>query len=251
MIFKTQFPNLITLVNLFFGFLSILNSYIANYSLACYFILLAAVLDSLDGKIARLFGVSTEFGKELDSLADLVSFCLAPSVLVYILYSQNMPGISGELIAAAPLLLGVIRLAHYNISENENTSYFKGLPTTFNAIFICSLILYIENIKTIAPEYSQPRFLLPIIVSSSFLMISRIKYPKFPLINFHSGKSNSIGLVIIISILFLFLFSILFNQEETIFILFSSGLIILGLFNHLFIDEKIHLNFVKKFIKRN
>ena len=251
MIFKTQFPNLITLVNLFFGFLSILNSYIANYSLACYFILLAAVLDSLDGKIARLFGVSTEFGKELDSLADLVSFCLAPSVLVYILYSQNMPGISGELIAAAPLLLGVIRLAHYNISENENISYFKGLPTTFNAIFICSLILYIENIKTIAPEYSQPRFLLPIIVSSSFLMISRIKYPKFPLINFHSGKSNSIGLVIIISILFLFLFSILFNQEETIFILFSSGLIILGLFNHLFINEKIHLNFVKKFIKRN
>jgi len=249
MIFKTQLPNLITLVNLFFGFLSILNSYIANYSLACYFILLAAVLDSLDGKIARLFGVSTEFGKELDSLADLVSFCLAPSVLVYILYSQNMPGISGELIAAAPLLLGVIRLAHYNISENENISYFKGLPTTFNAIFICSLILYIENIKTIAPEYSQPRFLLPIIVSSSFLMISRIKYPKFPLINFHSGKSNSIGLVIIISILFLF--SILFNQEETIFILFSSGLIILGLFNHLFINEKIHLNFVKKFIKRN
>ncbi len=251
MMFKTQFPNLITLVNIFFGFLSILNSYIANYSLACYFILLAAVLDSLDGKIARLFGVSTEFGKELDSLSDLVSFCLAPSVLVYILYSQNMPGISGELIAAAPLLLGVIRLAHYNISENENTSYFKGLPTTFNAIFICSLILYIENIKAIAPEYSQPRFLLPIIISSSFLMISRIKYPKFPLINFHSGKSNSIGLIIIISILFLFLFSILFNQEETIFILFSSGLIILGLFNHLFINEKIHLNFVKKFIKRN
>ncbi len=251
MMFKTQFPNLITLVNLFFGFLSILNSYNANYSLACYFILLAAILDSLDGKIARLFGVSTEFGKELDSLADLVSFCLAPSVLVYILYSQNMPGISGELIAAAPLLLGVIRLAHYNISENENTSYFKGLPTTFNAIFICSLILYIENIKAIAPEYSQPRFLLPIIVSSSFLMISRIKYPKFPLINFHSGKSNSIGLIIIISILFLFLFSILFNQEETIFILFSSGLIILGLFNHLFINEKIHLNFINFFIKRN
>ena len=80
MIFKTQFPNLITLVNLFFGFLSILNSYIANYSLACYFILLAAVLDSLDGKIARLFGVSTEFGKELDSLSDLVSFRLIISL---------------------------------------------------------------------------------------------------------------------------------------------------------------------------
>ena len=251
MIFKTQFPNLITLVNLFFGFLSILNTYIANYSLACYFILLAAILDSLDGKIARLFGVSTEFGKELDSLSDLVSFCLAPSVLVYILYSQNMPGISGELIASAPLLLGVIRLAHYNISENEDSSYFDGLPTTFNAIFICSLILYIESIKTIAPEYSEPRFLLPIIISSSFLMISRIKYPKFPLLNFHSGKLNSIRLVISISILFFFLISILLNQQEMIFMLFSSGLIIFGLFNYLFINEKIHLNFIKKFIKHN
>ena len=156
-----------------------------------------------------------------------------------ILYSQNMPGISGELIASAPLLLGVIRLAHYNINENEDSSYFEGLPTTFNAIFICSLILYIENIKAIAPEYSQPRFLLPIIISSSFLMISRIKYPKFPLLNFHSGKLNSIGLVIVISILFIFLISILFNQQEMIFMLFSSGLIIFGLFNYLFINEKM------------
>ena len=209
MMFKTQFPNLITLVNLFFGFLSILNCYIANYPLACYFILLAAVSDALDGKIARLFGISTEFGKELDSLADLVSFCLAPSVLVYILYSQNMPGISGELIASAPLLLGVIRLAHYNISENKDSSYFEGLPTTFNAIFICSLILYIESIKTISPEYSDPRFLLPIIISSSFLMVSKVEYPKFPLLNFHSGKSNNIRLVTIIFISFSFLIAIL------------------------------------------
>ena len=248
MMFKTQFPNLITLVNLFFGFLSILNSYNANYSLACYFILLAAILDSLDGKIARLFGISTEFGKELDSLADLVSFCLAPSVLVYILYSQNMPGISGELIASAPLLLGVIRLAHYNISENKDSSYFEGLPTTFNAIFICSLILYIESIKTISPEYSDPRFLLPIIISSSFLMITKIKYSKFPLFNFHSGKLNSLRLVIATGALFILLISILFNQQETVFILFSSGLIILGLFNHLFINKKSHLNFIKIFI---
>ena len=250
MMFKTQFPNLITLVNLFFGFLSILNSYNANYSFACYFILLAAVSDALDGKIARLFGVSTEFGKELDSLADLVSFCLAPSVLVYILYSQNMPSISGELIASAPLLLGVIRLAHYNISKNEDASYFEGLPTTFNAIFICSLILYIENIKIIAPEYSQPRLLLPIIISSSFLMVSKIEYPKFPLLNFHSGKLNSIRLATIIFISFTCLVAILLNQKESVFILFSSGLIILGLFSHLFIKERVHVNFIKKIIKR-
>ena len=251
MMFKTQFPNLITLVNLFFGFLSILNSYIEYYSFACYFILLAAVLDSVDGKIARLFGVSTEFGKQLDSLADLVSFCLAPSVLVYILYSQNMPGIFGELIASAPLLLGVIRLARYNISDNEDNSYFSGLPTTFNAIFICSLILYIEKIKLISPEYSQPRLLLPIIISSSFLMLTKIEYPKFPLLNFHSGKLNSIRLITVMFISFLFLISISLNQQEIMFILFSSSLIILGILSHLFIKEKTHIKFIKKLINLN
>ena len=248
---KTQFPNFITLVNLFFGFLSILNTYIEYYSLACYFILLAAILDSLDGKIARLFGVSTEFGKQLDSLADLVSFCLAPSVLVYILYSQNMPGIFGELIASVPLLLGVIRLARYNINDNENNLYYSGLPTTFNAIFVCSLILYIENIKLISPEYSQPHLLLPIIISSSFLMVTKIEYPKFPLLNFHSGKSNSLKLITIIFISFFFLIAILLNQQEIVFILFSSGLIILSILNHLLIKEKIHIKFIKRLINLN
>ena len=248
---KSQFPNIITLLNLFFGFLSILNSYIDNYTLACYFIFLAAILDALDGKIARMFGVSTEFGKELDSLSDLVSFCLAPSVLVYILYSHNMPGISGELIASAPLLLGVIRLAHYNISENDDLFYFEGLPTTFNSIFICSLILYIENIKLLAPEYSQPKFLLPIIVSSSFLMITRIKFSKFPLMNFNSGRLNSIKLLIAISVLIIFFITLIFEKQEMFFLLCSSTIILIGLFNHLFFNEKIHLNFLRKFLGRN
>ena len=82
-------------------------------------------------------------------------------------------------------------------------------------------------------------------------MISRIKYTKLPLINFHSGELDSNKLVIMISISVVFLISILLNQKETIFILFSSGLIISGLFNHLFVNEKIHLNFRKKLIKRN
>ena len=236
--FKNHFPNFITLTNIFFGFLSILNCYISNFTLACHFILFAAFLDLLDGKIARVFGVSTDFGKELDSLADLVSFCLAPSMLVYVLYSQNMPGISGELISATPLLLGVIRLANYNINENESSSFFIGLPTTFNAIFICSLIIYVENIKNIAPEYSEPKFLLPIVVGSSALMISRVKYPKFPLINFYSGKSNSIKLFFVISTLLLIFFSFLFNKEEIIFMLLSSVIIILGLLNHFYQSKK-------------
>ena len=75
---KSYIPNIISLISLFLGFLSILNSFIDNYLLACYFILFAAILDSLDGAVARALGVSSDFGKELDSLVDLISFCLAP-----------------------------------------------------------------------------------------------------------------------------------------------------------------------------
>ena len=247
--FKAQFPNILTLTNLFFGFLSILNCYIDNYNIACYFILLAAFLDSLDGKIARILGVSTEFGKELDSLSDLVSFCLAPSFLVYVLYSQNMPGISGEIIASAPLILGVISLARFNISENENSSYFEGLPTTFNAIFLCCLILYIEDIKLIHSEYSQPRLLLPIIITSSFLMVSKIKYPKFPALNFSSGYVNTARYVAFLFSVSIFFISLFFDKQLTILISISSGLLLFGLLKHFIIDEKIHIKFFRNVSK--
>ena len=251
---KKYIPNIISLGSLFLGFLSILNSSLipedfSSYLFACYFILFAAILDSLDGAVARLLGVSSDFGKELDSLVDLVSFCLAPSILVYNLYSQNMPGISGEMIAFAPLLLGVIRLAQFNISDNEGVSYFKGLPTTLNAIFICSLVIYVEDMKLIEPQYSDPKLLLPIIMTSSFLMVTKVRYSKLSLPKSGKGKTNSVRLFVMLFVLILFIALILINKAEIALILFSSGFIIFGLFNHLFIHEKIHDKFLKKMIK--
>ena len=75
------------MINLFLGFLAIINMMDEKYFIACYFILAASAFDSVDGKIARLMGIPTNFGKEIDSLADMVSFCLAPSILVYSLYT--------------------------------------------------------------------------------------------------------------------------------------------------------------------
>ena len=72
---KSHIPSLFTLINLFLGFLAILNVQAGNYNLSCYFVLIASFLDSMDGKIARAFGISTDFGMEIDSLADMVSFC--------------------------------------------------------------------------------------------------------------------------------------------------------------------------------
>ncbi|MAX13465.1 MAG: CDP-diacylglycerol--serine O-phosphatidyltransferase [Candidatus Marinimicrobia bacterium] len=246
---KRFIPNIISMTSLFLGFLSILNSFIDNYLLACYFILIAAILDSLDGAVARALGVSSEFGKELDSLVDLVSFCLAPSILVYILYSQNMPGISGEVIAFAPLLLGVIRLAQFNVSDGDGISYFKGLPTTFNAIFICSLIIYVDSVRLTNPQYSDPRLLLPIIMASSFLMVTKVRYSKISFSKPDGDKKKSTKLSLSLISIVSFLILVAFNKFELALIIYSSSFVILGLLNHLFIREKIHHKFVKKILK--
>jgi CDP-diacylglycerol--serine O-phosphatidyltransferase len=222
------------------GFLSILNTQIGNYEIACYYILIAAAFDSVDGKLARAIGISSNFGKEIDSLADMVSFCLAPSVLVYNLYTQDMPGISGEIIASTPLILGAIRLARFNVDSDEMPSAnFIGLPTPINAISIGSLVVFIEHVKAINPEYSQPRLLLPIILALSFLMVTKIKYAKFPLLNLHSGKVNNFRLCGLSLFLVSFGISFAFDQQYRILIGFVSIYILIGLLRYFMIQDEL------------
>jgi len=237
---KRHLPSLFTLINLFMGFLSILNTQIGNYEIACYYILIAAAFDSVDGKLARAIGISSNFGKEIDSLADMVSFCLAPSVLIYNLYTQNMPGISGEIIASAPLILGAIRLARFNVDSDETPSAnFTGLPTPINAISIGSLVVFIEHVKTLNPEYSQPRLLLPIILALSFLMVTKIKYAKFPLLNLHSGKVNNFRLYGLGLFVVSFGISFSFDQQYRVLIGFVSFYILLGLLRHFMVQDEL------------
>lgn len=246
---RTQFPNVITLVSIFFGFLSILNSFMDKYSIACYFILTAAILDSIDGKIARLFGVTSEFGKQLDSLSDLVSFCIAPSFLIYVLFSHGMPGISGEVIACMPLFIGVIRLARFNIKE-DNPYYFEGLPTTFNAIFICSLALYVEQYNIIFKQSFDTRLSLSLILISSFLMVTKINFPKFPALNFKSGKTNNLRLIYLNLIFLVMIISFFFDKYYISFLCVTSAMIMIGIIKHLVITEKVHIKFIKKLIRK-
>ena len=231
---KQHLPSIFTLINLFLGFLAIINTMAGDYVIACYIILAAGTFDSVDGKIARLIGISTNFGKEIDSLADMVSFCLAPSILVYSLYTQNMPGISGELIASAPLIMGAIRLARFNTDiTSENPAYFTGLPTPMNALSIASLVLFIEYFKIGNPEYSQPRLLLPLILSLSYLMVSRVHYAKFPIINFNSGKQNSLRLLGVALFAVTFIGAIFIGYPYRVLAGFVSFYLLTGIWNHL------------------
>jgi len=232
---KQHLPSIFTLINLFLGFLAIINTMGGHYIIACYFILAAGAFDSVDGKIARLIGIPTNFGKEIDSLADMVSFCLAPSILVYSLYTQNMPGISGEVIASAPLFMGAIRLARFNskVSDDRQLAYFTGFPTPMNALSIASLVLFIEHFKIDNPEYSQPRLLLPLILSLSYLMVSRVHFAKFPLLNFSSGRQNLLRLLGIILFMVVFGASIFIGYPYRVLAGFVSFYILSGILKHI------------------
>ena len=230
---KQHLPSIFTLINLFLGFLAIINIMKNNYIPACYIILAAGAFDSIDGKLARLIGIPTNFGKEIDSLADMVSFCLAPSILVYSLYTQDMPGISGELIASVPLIIGAIRLARFNINqENESPVDFIGLPTPMNALSIASLVLFIENIKIDNPQYSEPRLLLPLILSISYLMVSRISFAKFPVLKFSLNKKNTLRLLGILVFVVTFIISIFIGDSYKILASFVSFYIVSSIFKH-------------------
>lgn len=167
---KSAIPNTFTLGNLAFGLLSILMTFHGDYRLAALFILLAALADRYDGRIARLLKVDSEIGKELDSLADLVSFGVAPSILVYRLYDFMNFGLLGYLLVLVFPICGAYRLARYNISSFDGV--FTGVPITIAGSFIAAFVL-LTRARVMSP-------VLPIIfiVLFSYLMVSKVQLKK-------------------------------------------------------------------------
>ena len=235
MILQKYIPSLITLLNLLLGFVSIVKIYEGDYTLACYIVILAGVLDSIDGKLARKIGISNDFGKEIDSLADLVSFGLAPALLVYTLYTKQLPSFFGEIIASAPLLIGAIRLARFNIDDSThlNNTFFIGLPIPINAISIISIVLFTENLKLECTNCFQNGYIVGIITLLSFLMISSIPYPKFPLLNFKQSKQNNYRLFGVILFVILLLISSFFSLSYLVIMAFTLYYLLLGIIMHL------------------
>ena len=169
-------------------------------------ILIAGIFDVFDGKIARILGLESEFGMEFDSMADTISFCVVPSILVYSLYVDNMSNILGSLISFMPMMFGTIRLAKFNITHQKkvNRSYTEGLTTPISTICLFSYLFFSQKLNN---NYGDPRIALMLVSILCMLMISPIPFPKFPILNFRSGKQNSILLLIfLISIIFILMF---------------------------------------------
>jgi len=167
---KNAVPNIFTLSNMSCGIMSILMSFDGNYKLAAIFILLAGIFDRYDGKIARLLNVENDLGKELDSLCDLVSFGVAPSILIFNIYNFVQLGPIGYIMVLVFPVAGAYRLAKYNITDFDGV--FSGIPITVTGTFLALYaLLMFNNASNLLPT-------IILMVALSYLMVSKIKFKK-------------------------------------------------------------------------
>jgi len=168
---KSALPNAFTFANLGCGVISLLVSFQGNYRLSAIFIILACLADRYDGRVARYLNVSSELGKELDSLADLVSFGVAPSILIFNIYSFGSLGILGYLLVLLFPIAGAYRLARFNTTKFDGS--FFGIPITFAGMFMAIFAFITAN----NPINSAITIILTIALS--YLMVCRHRFKKF------------------------------------------------------------------------
>lgn len=158
-----------TLGNLFCGFLSIGFASNGEYNNAAILILIGMMLDSMDGRLARMLNADSALGKELDSLADIVTFGVAPSFLVYFTYFSQF-GLIGMVVAGLFPLFGAYRLARFNIGSSKSSlHYFVGVPITAAGGILALLTLFGDTLPNIITTV--------VFTALCFLMVSRLRIP--------------------------------------------------------------------------
>lgn len=218
-------PNMLTMLALCAGLSAIKFTFLGKWEIAVVFIFFAVILDGFDGKIARLFSSESYFGAQLDSLADLVNFGVAPSLLVYFWYLHFIP-IFGWLIVTGYVLCVIIRLARFNEDSlhgrlnNEKSmsdrgvGYFSGIPSPAGAMllllplllsFIIDIQVSEDNVNTLENWYMQKPIIMIYTVIISFLTVSRI--PTLSFKNLRVPKSMVSLLMCVVGIVCIFLFT--------------------------------------------
>ncbi len=179
---KYLLPNLFTSANLVGGFLSMIAAHNGQYTHAALVILLAVGLDCLDGKVARLTGSASAFGVEYDSLADLLSFGMAPGWLLYTWALRSLSPF-GWLAAFVFVICGALRLARFNVQATGVQKYtFTGLPIPAAASVVASAVLLIHRLYEDLPgsvDTDHPLIIVLAAYALALLMVSNFKYRSF------------------------------------------------------------------------
>lgn len=168
--FARVLPNLFTVGNLFLGIMAILLAMNTHWEYAAITVIIGMLLDGLDGKVARMLNTQSEFGKELDSLSDVITFGVAPAIIMYVSVLNGF-GVQGWIITAIFPICGALRLARFNVYTGPK-GYFIGLPITAAGGILATMALY--------DKYVGNHYIMVIgMLFLSYLMVSQIKYPAF------------------------------------------------------------------------
>lgn len=187
-------PNLLTTAGLFAGFYAIMQARLGHFEAACLAIYAAMIMDILDGRLARLTNTMSAFGSEYDSLADMVSFGVAPALLMYEFVLQDF-GRAGSLIAFIYIACAALRLARFNVAKINDKRFFIGVPSPGAAALIASIIWVCIDYKIdIEPIKSVLGIVMAIIALS---MVSNIRYRSFKDVDFRD-KMPFVGLIILV-----------------------------------------------------
>ncbi len=175
-------PSLFTVLNMFSGFMAIIHASRMEFTPACWFIVLAALFDSLDGVMARVTKSASQFGVEIDSLSDVVSFGAAPAFIAFQLFVQQAHEPRGMdiLISSLLMILGGLRLARFNVQlVGFDKDYFTGLPIPASAITVAAFVLnYHSDVNGLDPVAAM---MFPwLVVVLALLMVSKVKYDTLP-----------------------------------------------------------------------
>jgi CDP-diacylglycerol--serine O-phosphatidyltransferase len=220
-------PSFFTLMNLFSGFLAILSIASGRIFYGAWLIIAAGLFDALDGFMARLSNTDSQFGIELDSICDIVSFGAAPGLMLFMLGLNKLPFI-GIILSALPPLCGAVRLARYNLGAAVKTNYFRGLPIPAQAIMAASFYLTFHDRLNVfdGSHHGVNTILIPLIVILSLLMVSTLPFDKFPRFDPQSLKKYKprLYLFIIYGILIIVLHEIGLMIVFALFILKGIGL---------------------------
>ncbi len=213
-------PNLLTTGNLLSGFWAIISVFQERFYFAAVAILLAAVFDVFDGKVAKLSGATTKFGMQYDSLADLVSFGVAPALLAFS-WALRPYGKFGWLAAFLFVACGAIRLARFNVLASAGeTKYFKGLPIPVAAAMIAfTILLYFQLIET---DWVKDIVILVMIYVLAFLMVSNIRYFSFKELNLAKRKPFSIFIYVVLSLVLIVMEPVIVLFAFVLFYVFSG-----------------------------
>ena len=194
-------PNVFTSLNIFFGFYALISAIDGKFTHGAVAIIIAGVFDQLDGKIARATNTTSTFGVEYDSLADLISFGVAPSIMMY-LWALKPLGRIGWLAAFLFAVCGALRLARFNTQSGSSSGeYFTGLPIPAAAGMIATTLLFYHRVNL--TEKPNAMLLLALVYLLSFLMVSSIKYYSFKKLELFKKMNFNVLVAMILVLIFI------------------------------------------------